>query len=56
VAIRVGKRGHHPSFYPRRTVSSQGGISRCSLWMPLGGPQLANALDWIADEIMPSLQ
>jgi probable F420-dependent oxidoreductase len=33
----------------------EAGISMCSLWMPLAGPQLTDALDWIAEEIMPRL-
>jgi hypothetical protein len=33
----------------------EAGISMCSLWMPLAGPQLTDALDWIAEEIMPGL-
>jgi probable F420-dependent oxidoreductase len=33
----------------------EAGISACALWMPLDGPQLAEALDWVAEEIMPGL-
>jgi hypothetical protein len=33
----------------------EAGISMCSFWMPLAAPQLADALDWIAEEIMPRL-
>lgn len=31
------------------------GISLCSLWMPLSGEQLADALEWLAAEVMPKL-
>jgi Luciferase-like monooxygenase len=34
----------------------EAGVSLCSLWMPLGGPQLAEALDWVAEEVMPGLR
>ncbi|GIG93008.1 TIGR03619 family F420-dependent LLM class oxidoreductase [Plantactinospora endophytica] len=33
----------------------EAGISMCSLWMPVAGPQLADALDWIAQEVMPGM-
>jgi probable F420-dependent oxidoreductase len=34
---------------------NEAGISMCSLWMPVAGPQLADALDWIAQEITPAM-
>jgi probable F420-dependent oxidoreductase len=37
------------------SLLAEAGISMCSLWMPLTGPQLADALDWIAEEIMPGM-
>ena len=33
----------------------QAGISMCSLWMPVTGPGLSDALDWIAEDVMPKL-
>lgn len=33
----------------------QAGISLCSLWMPLSGEQLSDALEWLAGEILPRL-
>jgi hypothetical protein len=27
----------------------------CSLWMPVARPQLADALDWIAQKITPGM-
>lgn len=34
----------------------QAGISLCSLWMPLSGAQLPDALEWLAAEILPRLK
>jgi probable F420-dependent oxidoreductase len=31
------------------------GVSMCSLWMPLDGPGLADALHWVAEELKPAL-
>lgn len=31
----------------------EAGISMCSLWMPVPAPKMAEALDWVAGEIMP---
>ncbi|WP_311766941.1 TIGR03619 family F420-dependent LLM class oxidoreductase [Streptomyces rhizosphaericus] len=31
------------------------GVSMCSLWMPLDGPGLADALHWVAEELRPAL-
>jgi probable F420-dependent oxidoreductase len=33
----------------------EAGISMCSLWMPLSGTQLPDALEWLAGEILPKL-
>jgi probable F420-dependent oxidoreductase len=33
----------------------EAGVSMCSLWMPLTGEQLAEALDWVAEELMPAI-
>jgi probable F420-dependent oxidoreductase len=33
----------------------EAGISMCSLWMPVAERQMTDALDWIAEEIMPDL-
>jgi probable F420-dependent oxidoreductase len=33
----------------------EAGVSLCSLWMPLSGPQLSDALDWAAAELLPAL-
>lgn len=35
---------------------AQAGISLCSLWMPLSGAQLPDALEWLATVIVPGLQ
>lgn len=34
----------------------QAGISVCSLWMPLSGAQLPEALEWLATVVVPNLQ
>jgi hypothetical protein len=34
----------------------QAGISLCSLWMPLSGAHLSDALEWLAGEILPKLE
>jgi probable F420-dependent oxidoreductase len=34
----------------------QAGISLCSLWMPLSGAALSDALEWLASEILPGLE
>ena len=36
-------------------LPGQAGISLCSLWMPLSGEGLSDALEWLAGEILPRL-